>query len=75
MNKDSEMKAVRPIVAYSFNETTAKAGWGAMTRENWQAQIDTYNQLAQFEKGAPKVDDVMTLSVLEATAAQRPAYG
>ncbi|MCD2175987.1 ABC transporter substrate-binding protein [Rhizobium sp. C4] len=75
LNKESEMKAVRPIIAYSFNETTAKAGWGAMTRENWQAQIDTYDQLAQFEKGAPKVDDVMTLSVLEATAATRPAYG
>ncbi|MCM2395725.1 ABC transporter substrate-binding protein [Rhizobium sp. S95] len=75
LDKESELKAVRPIIGYSFNEETAKAGWGAMTRENWQAQIEIYDQLGQFEKGAPAIDDVMTLSVLEATAAARPVYG
>lgn len=75
LNKESELKAVHPIIAYSFNEATAKAGWGAMTRENWQAQIDTYQKLDQFDKGAPKLDDVMTLSILDATAKARPVYG
>ncbi|MYM56376.1 ABC transporter substrate-binding protein [Rhodobacteraceae bacterium GS-10] len=75
MNRDSEMKAVGMAIAYSFNENTAKSGWGVMTRENWQTQIDTYDALGQFAKGAPKVDDVMTLDVLERTAAERPVYG
>lgn len=75
MNRDSEMKAVDMAIAYSFNENTAKSGWGVMTRENWQTQIDTYDALGQFAKGAPKVDDVMTLDVLERTAAERPVYG
>jgi NitT/TauT family transport system substrate-binding protein len=46
-----------------------------MTRENWQAQIDAYDGLGQFDAPAPKLDDMMTLSILEATAADRPTYG
>ena len=46
-----------------------------MTRENWQAQIDAYAALGQFDGEPPKVDDMMTLSVLEATAADRPKFG
>lgn len=75
MDRDSELKAVGMAIAYSFNENTAKSGWGVMTRENWQAQIDTYDALEQFSNGAPKVDDVMTLEVLERTTAARPVYG
>ncbi len=71
----SELKAVPLVDGYSFNAITAKNGWGSMTRENWQAQIDAYAALGQFEGEPPKVDDMMTLSVLEATAADRPKYG
>ncbi|WP_136656652.1 ABC transporter substrate-binding protein [Nitratireductor sp. XY-223] len=71
----SELKAVPLVDGYSFNAVTAKNGWGSMTRENWQAQIDAYAALGQFEGDPPKVDDMMTLSVLEATAADRPKYG
>lgn len=75
MDRASEMKAVDMALAYTFNENTAKAGWGVMTRENWQAQIDTYEALGQFAKGAPSAGDVMTLEVLERTQAARPLYG
>lgn len=71
----SELKAVPLVDGYSFNAVTAKDGWGTMTRENWQAQIDAYAALGQFDGEPPKVDDMMTLSVLEATAADRPKYG
>lgn len=46
-----------------------------MTRENWQAQIDAYDNLGQFENAAPAVDEIMTLDVLEKTAASRANYG
>ena len=36
-------------------------GWGAMTRENWAAQIKTYADLGQFKEKTPTVDEVMTL--------------
>lgn len=75
LDKESEMKAVGLIIDFSFNSNTAAGGWGTMTKANWQAQIDAYDALGQFESGAPKLDDMMTLSVLEATAANRPKYG
>lgn len=75
LDREAELKTVGMVVDYSFNEATAEHGWGTMTRENWQAQIDAYDQLGQFEGEAPTVDDVMTLSVLETTAAARPTYG
>lgn len=75
LDKASEMKAVDLIMGYSFNENTKARGWGTMTPENWQAQIDTYDKLGQFKSAAPKLDDMMTLSILEATADVRPKYG
>ena len=46
-----------------------------MTAENWQAQIDTYNNLGQFEGNTPKLTDLVDFSILKDTAADRPTYG
>ena len=62
-------------MGFAFNEKTAAGGWGTMTAENWQAQIDIYDRLGQFANGKPALEDVMTLSVLEATADARPKIG
>lgn len=75
LDRENELKTVDMVLDYSFNEATAEHGWGTMTKENWQAQIDTYDSLDQFENAAPSVDEVMTLSVLEQTADARPSYG
>ncbi len=75
LDKASEMKAVDLVLGFSFNEQTAKNGWGQMVPENWQAQIDTYDSLGQFSNGAPKLEDIMTLDVLNATADARPKIG
>ncbi|MBT0782762.1 ABC transporter substrate-binding protein [Paracoccus sp. pheM1] len=75
LDRDAELAAVGSVVEYSFNEVTREHGWGTMTRENWQAQIDIYDRLGQFEGAAPAADDVMTLSVLDEIAAVRPVYG
>jgi len=75
LKKENEMKAVGLVVGYSFNDKTAAGGWGDMTAENWQAQLDTYDSLGQFKNGAPKLEDVMTLEILKATADVRPKYG
>lgn len=75
LDKESELKAVPLVVDYSFSENTKASGWGVMTRENWQAQIDTYAELDQFAKDAPAVDDIMTLDILDKTADVRPKVG
>lgn len=75
MKKENEMKAVELVNGYSFNEKTKAGGWGIMTKENWQAQIDTYDSLGQFKSAAPKLEDIMTLDILDATADVRPKLG
>lgn len=75
LDKASELEAVHPVLDFSFGDTTKANGWGAMTKENWQKQIDTYAKLDQFKGKVPSVDDVMTLSVLEATADIRKKVG
>lgn len=75
LDRDSEMKAVDLVLGFSFNDQTAANGWGQMVPENWQAQIDTYDSLGQFANGAPKLEDIMTLDVLNATADARPKIG
>lgn len=75
LDRDSEMKAVDLVLGFSFNEKTAANGWGQMTADNWQDQIDTYDKLGQFANGAPKLEDIMTLDVLAATADIRPKIG
>ncbi|MBO6603881.1 ABC transporter substrate-binding protein [Rhodophyticola sp.] len=75
LDRDSEMLAAPLVLDFSFNAQTAAGGWGVMTEENWQAQIDIYDQLDQFANGAPALDDVMTLEILDATADTRPTHG
>jgi NitT/TauT family transport system substrate-binding protein len=75
LDRDSEMQAAPLVLDYSFNAETADRGWGAMTAENWQAQIDIYDRLGQFTSGAPALEDIMTMDILEATAETRPTYG
>ena len=75
LDKASEMQAVPLVLGFSFNEATAQNGWGQMTPENWQAQIDSYDGLGQFAGGAPELSDIMTLEILNATADVRPKIG
>ncbi|MGJ8584855.1 MAG: ABC transporter substrate-binding protein [Marinosulfonomonas sp.] len=75
MDKDSEMKAVGLIDGFVFNANTATGGWGTMTPENWQAQLDIYDELGQFENGKPELADLVDFTVLDATAADRPKFG
>jgi NitT/TauT family transport system substrate-binding protein len=41
----------------------------------WEDQIALYDDLKQFSAGAPKLDDVITTKILEATKDARPKIG
>lgn len=71
LDPDAEHAVVDTLMAFSYTETTEASGWGTMDPANWQAQIETYASLDQFSGDIPTVDDVMTLSVLEATTQTR----
>jgi len=75
LDRASELEAVGPVLDFSFGETTKQNGWGTMTRENWEAQVDTYAKLGQFKESVPTVDDVMTLAILDATTDIRKQVG
>ena len=75
LDRASELAAVGTVLGFSFNKTTADKGWGTMNKANWQAQIDIYAELGQFKSGVPSVDDVVTLSLLEATDDVRAKVG
>jgi NitT/TauT family transport system substrate-binding protein len=68
-----ETKAGQQMFKVIFTPETASGGFGTMSAANWQAQIDTYNDLKQFTSGkVPTVDEVMTMDILNATAKDRP---
>jgi NitT/TauT family transport system substrate-binding protein len=71
LNHDDERVALDVMLRYSFSELTKTQGWGAMDPAVWQEQIALYAQLGQFTAKTPKLEDVMTLDVLKATAAAR----
>jgi len=69
---DDELAAARELLGYVFTEKTLADGWGTMDEETWSQQIRTYDELSQFTKRVPTVNDVMTLTLLRETAGARP---
>jgi NitT/TauT family transport system substrate-binding protein len=70
-----EREALEPMLKYAFSSKTAAEGWGTMDPAVWQDQINLYSELGQFSKRTPKLEEVMTLDILKATADARPKIG
>lgn len=68
LDKASELQAIDPLMNFSFNDVTKAEGWGTMNKDNWAAQLSTYQTLGQFKGTVPTVDDVMSTAILDATA-------
>jgi NitT/TauT family transport system substrate-binding protein len=75
LNREGELEGIKPVLGFSFTKTTAAKGWGTMEPGIWERQLHVYEELGQFKGAAPKVSDVMTESILQATAAARPKIG
>jgi NitT/TauT family transport system substrate-binding protein len=70
-----ERAAANVMLDYCFDEMTKAGGYGTMDPAVWQDQIDLYASLGQFTKRTPKLGEVMTLDILNATSAGRPRIG
>src|SRR5215813_8135210 len=75
LKKEDELDAVVEMLKFSFNSATKAGGWGTMDPAVWQEQIDLHDELKQFSKRVPKVDEIMSLDVLKATESARPKLG
>jgi NitT/TauT family transport system substrate-binding protein len=70
-----ERESIDDMMKFAFSAKTKTEGWGTMDPAVWQEQIDTYAKLGQFSKRTPKLDEVMTLDILKASADARPKIG
>jgi len=70
-----ERAAANVMLDYAFDEQTKLHGYGTMDPKVWQDQIDLWAKLGQFTRRTPKLDEVMTLKILNATTASRPRIG
>jgi NitT/TauT family transport system substrate-binding protein len=70
-----ERAAADVMLDCTFDQHTKSGGYGTMDKAVWQSQIDLYAQLGQFTRRTPTVDEVMTMDILNATAAARPRIG
>jgi NitT/TauT family transport system substrate-binding protein len=46
-----------------------------MDQKVWADQIELFARLGQFPRRVPRVDDVMTMNILNATQSIRPRIG
>ncbi|GAA4488359.1 ABC transporter substrate-binding protein [Gluconacetobacter asukensis] len=76
LDRNGELFALRVALSFVFDEQTKMEGWGTMKKDTWADQIRLFASIGQFSgQDVPTVDDVMTLSILNATADQRPKIG
>jgi NitT/TauT family transport system substrate-binding protein len=67
LDRADERVAVDALMAFAYSPQTQANGWGTMDKVIWQEQIQQYAELGQFTKRVPKVDEVMTMDILNAT--------
>jgi NitT/TauT family transport system substrate-binding protein len=75
LKRDDEIEGTKVLLKFAFSANTAANGWGAFDPAVWQEQIALYDDLKQFTAGAPKLDDVITTKILDATKGQRAKIG
>lgn len=68
---ENEIKAIGLLRQFAGSELAANDGWGAFEPAIWSDQIETFDELKQFSSSAPKVENVMTRAILDATKGQR----
>ena len=70
-----EIDGVKALLKFVFDARTKAEGWGTFEPAVWQEQISLYDDLKQFSAGPPKLEEVMTTKILEATKDKRPKVG
>ena len=72
LKREDEIEGSKELLKFAFNDNTKANGWGAFDPAVWADQIKLYDDLKQFTAGAPKLEDVITTKILDATKDTRP---
>jgi NitT/TauT family transport system substrate-binding protein len=70
--RDDEIDGSKALLKFCFNAKTKENGWGTFEPAIWNEQIALWDELKQFSAGAPKLEDVVTTTILAATKDKRP---
>ncbi|MEJ8853170.1 ABC transporter substrate-binding protein [Variovorax robiniae] len=71
LKREDERVAIDVMLEYALGGMAQTQGWGTMDPAVWQSQITTYSELGQFTAKTPKLEEVISLDALKATAAAR----
>ena len=71
LDRANERVALDTMLRYSFGGRAAGEGWGTMDPGTWREQVELYARLGMFTARVPRVEEVMSLAVLEATQSAR----
>jgi len=72
---EDELVAAKELLGYVFTGATRENGWGTMAGATWAEQIRLHTELGQFTNRVPSLEEIVSFSILEATAAARPRLG
>jgi NitT/TauT family transport system substrate-binding protein len=75
LKRDDEVEGSKVLLTFAFNANTQANGWGAFDPAVWQEQIKLYDELKQFSAGPPKLEDIITTKILDATKGVRAKVG
>ena len=68
LKREDEAEGLAALMPYVFTGATEKGGWGVMSDEVWQRQLDLLAKVGAFgNDDPPSIDQVRDNSVLEAT--------
>ncbi len=75
ISKEWELKTIGLVLRLSFDEDTARDGWGTFDPTSIEEQLALYDSIKQYSSGRPALEDVYTTRILEMTADARPKLG
>ena len=75
LDRAIEHATMDKVMALSFDDATAKNGWGWFDPASVGQQIEIYNSIDQFQGNPPTVEDSTSTAILDATVRTRPAIG
>jgi NitT/TauT family transport system substrate-binding protein len=72
LNRADEAEGLAALMPFAFNDTTEARGWGAMSDDVWQRQLDLLAKVDAFGgEPAPDIESVRDNSILDATGDAR----
>ena len=75
LDLDWELRTIDLVLRLSFDDDTARDGWGTFDPASLEEQLALYDSIGQYPNGRPSLEEVHTTRILEMTADMRPRLG